>query len=88
VAPIAEALRRARKWLRTRTRAQVDAALDELDQLWEPWRHQDDDPAMRGRAIEQHWEILAARKRLEEMQDPPFAHPYWWAAFQAVGDVL
>jgi CHAT domain-containing protein len=86
--PVAGALRRAQRWLRTRTRAQVEEALDELDERWEPWRQQDDDPAMRKRAIEQYWEILAAHRRLAEMDDPPFAHPYWWAAFQAVGDVL
>ncbi|RLC53720.1 MAG: hypothetical protein DRI80_19855, partial [Chloroflexota bacterium] len=86
--PIAEALRRAQRWLRTRTRPQVEAALDELDQLWAPFARQDDDPAMRRRAIRQYWEVREARERLAEMGDPPFAHPYWWAAFQAVGDVL
>jgi CHAT domain-containing protein len=86
--PIAEALRRAQNWLRTRTRREVEAALDELDQIWAPLAQQEDDPAMQQRASQQTWEILAARERLAEMDDPPFAHSYWWAAFQAVGDVL
>jgi CHAT domain-containing protein len=85
---VAEALRRAQRWLRTRTRAQVDAALADLDERWEPWRRYDADPAMKGRAVRQYWKILDARDRLKTMDDPPFAHPYWWAAFQAVGDVL
>jgi len=85
---IAQALLRAQRWLRTRTREQVEEALDELDALWRPWAEQCDDPAMQRRARGQYWEILAARKRLERMDEVPFAHPYWWAAFQAVGDVL
>ncbi|MBN1485627.1 MAG: CHAT domain-containing protein, partial [Chloroflexia bacterium] len=87
--PIAIALQRAQAWLRTRSRVQVQKALAELDEIWEPWRHQATDPAMQRRAIDQYWEIRAAQQRVqEEMPDPPFAHPYWWAAFQAVGDVL
>jgi CHAT domain-containing protein len=86
--PIAEALSRAQRWLRTRTREQVDEALVLLDDVWKPWRKQNDDLAMKRRAIDQYWEILAACRRLEERDEIPFAHPYWWAAFQAVGDVL
>jgi CHAT domain-containing protein len=86
--PVAEALQGAQKWLRTRTREQVKDALEELDALWTPWATQTDDPAMQQRAKEQYWEIRRARQRLDQMDDPPFAHPYWWAGFQAVGDVL
>jgi CHAT domain-containing protein len=86
--PVAEALQRAQGWLRTRTRAQVEEALEELDQLWAPLQGQGEDPAMRDRAIEQYWQIRQASERLSEMDERPFAHPYWWAAFQAVGDVL
>jgi CHAT domain-containing protein len=86
--PIAEALQRAQKWLRTRTREQVKDALGELDALWKPWAAQTDDRAMQRRAREQYWEIRQARRRLNRMEDLPFAHPYWWAGFQAVGDVL
>jgi CHAT domain-containing protein len=85
--PVAEALRRAGRWLRTLSRDQANRALADLDERWEPWRGQEDDPAMQRRAVDQYWEISAARERLAGMDDPPFAHPYWWAAFQAVGDV-
>jgi CHAT domain-containing protein len=85
---IATALQRAQRWLRTRTRSQVEEALDALDEAWEPWRHQHADAAMKRRAIDQYWEISEARQRLAGMDEIPFAHPYWWAAFQAVGDVL
>jgi CHAT domain-containing protein len=88
VLPVAEALRRAQEWLRTRSREQIDDALEELNQLWEPWRQSGAIPAMRDRAIDQEWEILAAHRRLDKLGHPPFAHPYWWAGFEAVGDVL
>jgi CHAT domain-containing protein/tetratricopeptide (TPR) repeat protein len=86
--PAAEALRAAQRWLRTRSRAEIAAALDDLDARWAPWAAQDDDPAMRRRAQEQYWVIREAKRRLAAMDETPFAHPYWWAAFQAVGDVL
>jgi len=86
--PVAEALGQAQEWLRTLNREEAKNALGELDALWEPWAIQTDDPAMRRRAREQYWEIRQARRRLDGMDDPPFAHPYWWAGFQAVGDVL
>jgi CHAT domain-containing protein/tetratricopeptide (TPR) repeat protein len=86
--PISRALWQAQDWLRTGTREQVKDALEELDALWTPWALQSDDPAMQRRAKEQYWEIRHARQRLDQMDDPPFAHPYWWAGFQAVGDVL
>jgi CHAT domain-containing protein len=86
--PIAAALQEAQRWLRTHSRAQINAALSDLDALWAPYAAQDDDPEMKRRAEEQYWVIREARKALTTMEDPPFAHPYWWAAFQAVGDVL
>jgi CHAT domain-containing protein len=85
---IAEALCKAQRWLRTRSRAQVKEALDELDALWASYTTHNYDPAMQRRAEEQYWVIREAKQHLAEMEDPPFAHPYWWAAFQAVGDVL
>jgi hypothetical protein len=63
---IAEALRRAQRWLRTRSRAEVDAALAELDQLWVEFSCEDAEPAMRDRAIRQYWMIRLARERLAE----------------------
>jgi CHAT domain-containing protein len=85
---IAEALRRAQHWLRTRGRDQVQEDLKTLDRLWAPHAAQHENLAMRERAIGQYWQIRRAVQRLDEMDDLPFAHPYWWAAFQAVGDVL
>jgi CHAT domain-containing protein len=86
--PVAKALQQSQSWLRTRSREQVEDALNELDALWAPWAAQTDDPDMQHRAMQQYWEIRASRKRLQQMDDRPFAHPYWWAGFQAVGDVL
>jgi CHAT domain-containing protein/tetratricopeptide (TPR) repeat protein len=86
--PIAEALAQAQRWLRTRTRAQVHDALDELNQSWAAIAHESKDPAMQRRARAQFWIIREAQDELATMDDVPFAHPYWWAAFQAVGDVL
>lgn len=86
--PVAEALQAAQKWLRTRSREEVEEALDELDMLWIPWATQSEDSAMQRRAREQYWEILGARRRLKGMGERPLGHPYWWAGFQAVGDVL
>ena len=64
------------------------AEMEALDALWAPYAADYADPAMQRRAVGQYWEIRRAIARLDRMEDPPFAHPYWWAAFQAVGDVM
>lgn len=85
---VAKALQRAQKWLRSCSRQEITDALDELDELWATWAVNKADLGMQRRAVEQYWFIKEARRNLARMDDPPFAHPYWWAAFQAIGDVL
>jgi CHAT domain-containing protein len=81
--PIAQALAEAQKWLRELSKNDAVAEVRRLQEMWRGLRGSDWD-----RAVGPYWQLERARFRIED--DPgshPFAHPFYWAAFQAVGDV-
>jgi CHAT domain-containing protein len=70
--PLAHALRQAQLWLRTASRADLAAAFDQVSDLLPP----------EGRA--------KYRRAVRETKwgwddDPPYRHPYYWAAFTFTG---
>ncbi len=82
--PIAGALAEAQRWLRALGKAEAIAEVCRLQEMWRRQRGQN-----YGRALRQYWRLEGARFHIEDGdEDPPFAHPYHWAAFQAVGAVL
>jgi hypothetical protein len=73
--PRAEALQQAQRWLRELPRA-------ERDQLAAALSH----GKLRGSLVEPKPEPVVEAARSEERERPPYAHPYYWAAFVLFGD--
>ena len=74
----AEALRRAQLWLCRLSKTEIASLV--IDHLFQ----------LKSRSVEVDQEI---KKWAEETDKPsdhefPYAHPYYWAAFQAIGDVI
>lgn len=80
--PPAEALRHAQRWLRDVPQQEV---LDHLNTLEHTWRERRDESP----AAWKQWQAIRQQMALvHHLGDPPFARPFYWAAFQAVGAVL
>jgi CHAT domain-containing protein len=73
--PRAEALRQAQRWLRELPRA-------ERDQLAAALSHGE----LRGTVVKLKPKPVVEASRSEEPDGPPYAHPYYWAAFVLFGD--
>ncbi len=89
--PPAEALRGAQLWLRGASKAELLAQVDWLEKLWREHnrRHPIGSPAYRRGYLNLLLHLPRARQFIEARpDDPPFAAPFWWAGFQAVGNVL
>lgn len=72
----AVALRLAQRWLRDCPKAEVEALLQNLRQDLETTAHLSDHVVR---------SVRSGMRRLKLMDDPPFSHPDWWAAFEVVG---
>jgi CHAT domain-containing protein len=84
---VAAALRKAQLWLRNLPNAEARQRLNTLRRTW--WeRYQEalerGDFAEAGYARTQHDRLREGMARIEKMGPYPFAHPYYWGAFQAV----
>lgn len=89
--PPAEGLRSAQCWLRAASKAELLGQVDWLEELWRAHnRRQADDSHAYRRGYRNLLIHLPRARRLiqEQPADPPFAEPFWWAGFQAVGDVF
>ncbi|HLJ95179.1 MAG TPA: CHAT domain-containing tetratricopeptide repeat protein [Gemmataceae bacterium] len=73
--PKAEALREAKNWLRELPRA-------ERDRLAAALKHEE----QRGTLVEKKHKPVVPIERPGESDGPPYAHPYYWAAFVLYGD--
>lgn len=73
----AKALSLAQRWLRDASRNEILLVLENFkQQLWGEGQKTEANQVREGMAY------------LRKMGDPPFTHPYYWAAFHAVGDVF
>ncbi len=89
--PPAEALRDAQLWLRSASKAELLAQVDWLEELWRAYnRRTSTDKQAYGRGyLNLLVHLPRARQFIESQPDaPPFADPFWWAGFQAVGNVF
>jgi CHAT domain-containing protein len=73
--PKAEALREAKQWLRTLPRAECERLAEKLSQ-----------GDLRGAPVAKPDKPIVPAPRLGEQDGPPYADPYYWAAFILLGD--
>ncbi len=89
--PPSEALRGAQLWLRGASKAELLAQVDWLKELWREHNrhHPVGSPAYQRGYLGLLLYLPRARRFIENQpDDPPFAAPFWWAGFQAVGSVF
>jgi len=81
-APVALALKQAQIWLRDASKNDVLKQLSKIEQRWRNQKDKDNSSSAQWKSIRR------GMSQIHKMGERPFASPYYWAGFQAVGAVL